>query len=310
MGTLIVFVGCAGLSIGLMAALNGSSKTFHLRSRSQAFALVGAAALTLIAGAAIADPLPTTGSDPAPSIVAPPPPQAITTEPVFEVTADEPSAIPSPPNSDDIPAPRVGARRDSAAPTTGRRALPRVNAAAGPICDPAYPDFCIPPRPPDLDCADIGEKNFTVLSPDPHRFDADGDGLGCDAPVARPPSPPKAPLPPNPPTPPATKACSDGIDNDGDGLVDAADAGCSGADDNNEGGGSPPPPPPPPPVPPAPPVPPSPPGTGCDPSYPNVCIPPAPPDLDCPQIQYTNFSVVGSDPHGFDADNDGIGCEA
>ncbi|HYH50495.1 MAG TPA: hypothetical protein VEG38_13200 [Acidimicrobiia bacterium] len=47
----------------------------------------------------------------------------------------------------------------------------------------------------------------------------------------------------------------------------------------------------------------------CDPSYPDVCIRPAPPDLDCPEIPHTNFRVTGSDPHGFDADNDGLGCE-
>ncbi len=48
----------------------------------------------------------------------------------------------------------------------------------------------------------------------------------------------------------------------------------------------------------------------CDPSYPDVCIPPYPPDLDCGEIGYSNFRVVGSDPHGFDRDNDGIGCES
>ena len=47
----------------------------------------------------------------------------------------------------------------------------------------------------------------------------------------------------------------------------------------------------------------------CDPSYPDVCIPPYPPDLNCPDIPYTNFRVVGRDPHRFDGDNDGIGCE-
>lgn len=47
----------------------------------------------------------------------------------------------------------------------------------------------------------------------------------------------------------------------------------------------------------------------CDPSYPTVCIPPPPPDLDCPDIPYRRFAVVGSDPHRFDGDNDGIGCE-
>lgn len=47
----------------------------------------------------------------------------------------------------------------------------------------------------------------------------------------------------------------------------------------------------------------------CDASYPTVCIPPPPPDLDCGQIPYRRFQVVGSDPHRFDGDNDGIGCE-
>jgi micrococcal nuclease len=47
----------------------------------------------------------------------------------------------------------------------------------------------------------------------------------------------------------------------------------------------------------------------CDPSYPDVCIPPPPPDLDCADVSASNFKVVGSDPHGFDGDYDGIGCE-
>lgn len=46
-------------------------------------------------------------------------------------------------------------------------------------CDPSYPDFCIPYSPPDLDCKDITQKRFTVLPPDPHRFDGDKDGIGC-----------------------------------------------------------------------------------------------------------------------------------
>ena len=48
-------------------------------------------------------------------------------------------------------------------------------------CDASYPDFCIPPSPPDLDCKDIGQKKFTVLQPDSHRFDSDEDGIGCES---------------------------------------------------------------------------------------------------------------------------------
>lgn len=47
-------------------------------------------------------------------------------------------------------------------------------------CDPAYPDVCIPPPPPDLNCSEISARNFRVLSPDPHGFDVDGDGVGCE----------------------------------------------------------------------------------------------------------------------------------
>ena len=50
-------------------------------------------------------------------------------------------------------------------------------------------------------------------------------------------------------------------------------------------------------------------GAGCDPSYKGVCIPPPPPDLNCEDIEFSNFEVVGNDPHGFDGDNDGKGCE-
>jgi micrococcal nuclease len=50
----------------------------------------------------------------------------------------------------------------------------------------------------------------------------------------------------------------------------------------------------------------------CDPSYPDVCIPPYPPDLDCADVSpLQDIRVVGSDPHGFDGnDNDGWGCES
>ena len=51
-------------------------------------------------------------------------------------------------------------------------------------------------------------------------------------------------------------------------------------------------------------------GNGCDPSYPSVCIPSPPPDLDCGEIQFRRFRVTGRDPHRFDGDKDGIGCES
>ena len=47
-------------------------------------------------------------------------------------------------------------------------------------CDPSYPTVCIPPPPPDLDCKDITYRRFKVLPPDPHHFDGNHDGIGCE----------------------------------------------------------------------------------------------------------------------------------
>jgi hypothetical protein len=48
-------------------------------------------------------------------------------------------------------------------------------------CDSSYPDFCIPSPPPDLNCPDISQKRFTVSGSDPHGFDRDNDGVGCES---------------------------------------------------------------------------------------------------------------------------------
>lgn len=60
-------------------------------------------------------------------------------------------------------------------------------------CDPAYAGVCIAPPPPDLDCGDLSSRNFRVYLPgdtdlpndltvfDPHRFDGDKDGIGCES---------------------------------------------------------------------------------------------------------------------------------
>lgn len=110
-----------------------------------------------------------------------------------------------------------------------------------PQCDSSYPDFCIAPDSRDLDCDEIPYTDFRVYQPDPHEFDADHDGIGCES-YSHPP----------------TESTS----------VD------------------------------------------CDPSYPDFCIPPPPPDLDCGDISQKNFTVLQPDPHRFDGNKDGIGCES
>jgi PASTA domain len=48
-------------------------------------------------------------------------------------------------------------------------------------CDPSYPDVCIPPPPPYLNCDDVPYTNIRVVGSDPHGFDGyDNDGIGCE----------------------------------------------------------------------------------------------------------------------------------
>lgn len=62
---------------------------------------------------------------------------------------------------------------------------PTDEGDGGEDCHPSYPDFCIEPPPPDLDCPDMEQKNFTVgwdvSDPDPHGFDGNKGGVGCEA---------------------------------------------------------------------------------------------------------------------------------
>ena len=56
--------------------------------------------------------------------------------------------------------------------------------AGGGRCDAGYSGGCVPPYPPDLDCADIEARGIStpvrVVGSDPHRLDGDGDRLGCE----------------------------------------------------------------------------------------------------------------------------------
>jgi hypothetical protein len=68
---------------------------------------------------------------------------------------------------------------EPAAPVPVPVPVPAPPATSG--CDPSYPGICIPPPPPDLNCGDIPYRRFTVLPPDPHHFDGDHDGIGCES---------------------------------------------------------------------------------------------------------------------------------
>ncbi|MFN8445061.1 MAG: excalibur calcium-binding domain-containing protein [Caldilineaceae bacterium] len=48
-------------------------------------------------------------------------------------------------------------------------------------CDPNYAGACIPNVSYDLDCPEVGVKDFQVVGYDHHRFDRDKDGIACES---------------------------------------------------------------------------------------------------------------------------------
>jgi endonuclease YncB( thermonuclease family) len=72
-------------------------------------------------------------------------------------------------------------QRGQGADRTGPESRPQPLAPqpSGTGCASGY-DPCVPPAPPDLDCADV-DGPVRITGDDPHGFDADGDGIGCDS---------------------------------------------------------------------------------------------------------------------------------
>ena len=103
-------------------------------------------------------------------------------------------AVPSVAGGQESPDESTTTTTEAAITTTTTEAPPEGE----PECEPSYPDLCIPPGLPDINCDDIPEfTDFPVLPPDPHGFDGDNDGIGCESGgEAPPPTPPAAPAAP------------------------------------------------------------------------------------------------------------------
>jgi hypothetical protein len=69
--------------------------------------------------------------------------------------------------------------KSSPAPNPVPAAAPAPAEAASSGCDPNYSGACVPQVSYDLNCDDIG-GSVTVIGSDPHGFDGDGDGYGCE----------------------------------------------------------------------------------------------------------------------------------
>lgn len=183
--TLLLLLSLVALPIGLAnpAKVLPWSRT---KTRRTAAITYGSAAAISLVMAGITAP-----ETPQEQVVTPTPKQTLDATPTPTPAPPSPSPTPSPPTQaltptpESPPAPTAEPTVEAPTPEPAVEAPPpepEAVPAAEPAgnCDPAYPDSCIPPPPPDLDCGDISERGFTVLEPDPHRFDREGDGIGCE----------------------------------------------------------------------------------------------------------------------------------
>lgn len=63
-------------------------------------------------------------------------------------------------------------------PSGTREQEPQPAPQPPPETDPGGVSY---PYPPDLDCSQIEERDFPVQEGDPHGFDGNGDGIGCES---------------------------------------------------------------------------------------------------------------------------------
>jgi micrococcal nuclease len=94
-------------------------------------------------------------------------------------------SVPPPSASTSTTTTTTTASSTTTATTTTTSTTTTTTTTSNSNCAASYPDVCIPPPPPDLDCGQIPYKNFRVRHdvpfPDPHRFDGDRDGIGCES---------------------------------------------------------------------------------------------------------------------------------
>ncbi len=93
--------------------------------------------------------------------------------------------VASPPPAPPVAPPTTATTTTVSTPTTtGTTTEETPPPPLGGSCHASYPDFCIPPPPPDKNCSDFTQKNITVRhdvpNPDPHGLDGNKDGKGCE----------------------------------------------------------------------------------------------------------------------------------
>ena len=117
---------------------------------------------------------------------APGPAATITPTPVGSPSQSS-SATPTPtPTPTPSPSTTVEAQADSdvdaviVSPDPSKKKKKNGNSGGNAACDDNYAGACVPIVAWDLDCGNIGQS-VTVVGIDIHRFDADGDGFGCES---------------------------------------------------------------------------------------------------------------------------------
>lgn len=135
-------------------------------------------------GSAIIAAIPTGTRTPTASAT---PTQTLTPSPTFTSTITDTATIASTPTITNIPTQSFTLTSTSTARPTytlqpkNTPTMVPTSGGGSSNCHPSYPGVCIPPPPPELDCKDISYRRFQVIPPDPHNFDGDGDGVGCES---------------------------------------------------------------------------------------------------------------------------------
>lgn len=141
-------------------------------------------ALAMVTLAACSSPTSSPDSAAAtPQPTAPASVQGSSPKPVATLTPSQlrPESVEPTPTPSPTPTPTQTAPAPVPSPKDDKKKKPKpVPVVPDPNCDSNYTSACVPIVGWDLDCGDIGEM-VIVVGQDIHRFDADGDGRGCES---------------------------------------------------------------------------------------------------------------------------------
>ncbi|CRK60935.1 putative nuclease [Alloactinosynnema sp. L-07] len=182
---MLIALALLALAISATALIAGHARWAFVPNRARATGLAAVAIALLLTGGALLPAKPISRLAAVPSAAGPAQGvteslTTVTSIPVATTTVATTTVIATTPPRTTTTTTTTTSRPKPTTTTRPAETQPVTAPATKPGCDASYPTLCLPGTGPDLDCKQIPQRRFPVRPPDRHRFDDNGDGVGCE----------------------------------------------------------------------------------------------------------------------------------